>query len=88
MLLPMLVAIIRIRVHLRVYGYCCRDYEPTSQMLALFNSKMYDKSEMDKADRGDNTLTLQALELNDADDMFDLLMRFGEDCLIPPAEKL
>lgn len=82
MLLPMLVAIIRIRVHLKVYGHCCPDYEPTRHMLDLFHSKMYEKIEMEKDKQGeDNTLTLKALDLDEADEMFNLLAQFEEKCL-------
>ncbi|XP_015121235.1 uncharacterized protein LOC107044020 [Diachasma alloeum] len=82
MLLPMLVAIIRIKVHLRVYGHCCHDYEPTRHMLDLFNSKLYEKNAMEKNKQGEElTLTLEALELDEAAEMFDLLAQFEEKCL-------
>ena len=37
----MLVAIIRIRIHLKVYNECCSSFKPSKQMLEQFNSNMY-----------------------------------------------
>ncbi|KAH0555273.1 hypothetical protein KQX54_016681 [Cotesia glomerata] len=45
MLLPMLVALIRIRIHMSVHGHCCKNYTPTEYMLQLFTSKIYESSE-------------------------------------------
>lgn len=41
MLLPMLMAIIRIRSHMSTLQLCCKSYNPTKYMVQLFNSNMY-----------------------------------------------
>lgn len=89
MLMPMLVSIMRIRIHLRVHGYCCRDYIPSKAMLENFNASMYDKKTttlQDSAtDDANNVLSLDELQLDDADEMLDLLAQYEETCLLSGA---
>ncbi|KAK3926574.1 General transcription factor II-I repeat domain-containing protein 2 [Frankliniella fusca] len=40
--LRMLEALIRLRVHLKVDGLCCKGFVPTTDMFSRFNSKMYE----------------------------------------------
>lgn len=40
----MLVALIRIRMHMSVYRVCCMNYNPTKDMLDRFNRNMYQKN--------------------------------------------
>lgn len=44
MLMSMLVAIMRIRIHMRVFNVCCTNYEITDHMFSLFNNSIYEKS--------------------------------------------
>ncbi|CAG5100548.1 Protein of unknown function [Cotesia congregata] len=44
LLLPMLTALMRIRIHMKVMKICCTNYSPPEHMLKLFNSKMYEVS--------------------------------------------
>lgn len=62
MLLPMLVAIMRIRIHMRVFNVCCTKYEITEQMLALMNSNIYEKSPYLTEELDDLNLT-EAMDL-------------------------
>lgn len=46
--MPMLVALMRIRIHLNVLGLCCKNYCPTPYMLQLFNThNMYNTDSVD-----------------------------------------
>lgn len=40
----MLVAIMRIRIHMRVFDVCCTKYVITDHMFSLFNNDIYEKS--------------------------------------------
>eukprot|EP00064_Thunnus_orientalis_P000323 superscaffoldBa00000016_g323 len=39
--------ILHIRASMQRYGICCHQFEPTGEMLALFNTDMYDKDQED-----------------------------------------
>lgn len=47
MLIPMLVALMRVRIHMRVFNICCKDYTPSEKMLKRFTSQMYKNQEQD-----------------------------------------
>ncbi|KYM94187.1 hypothetical protein ALC62_15181 [Cyphomyrmex costatus] len=57
--MPMLVALMRTRIHMNVLGLCCKNYCPTPHILALFNShNMYEieSSQTELSDYEDNFL--------------------------------
>lgn len=62
MLIPMLVALIRVRIHMSVQGVCCKTYEPTQRMLSRFNKSMYESDPTDQINP-DDRLLLEAFEL-------------------------
>ncbi|XP_044593789.1 uncharacterized protein LOC123271507 isoform X2 [Cotesia glomerata] len=41
MLIDMLVSLMRIRIHMRVFKLCCKNYMPTDDMVKRFTSQMY-----------------------------------------------
>ncbi|CAG5102792.1 Protein of unknown function [Cotesia congregata] len=47
MLIPILVALMRVRIHMRVFNICCKDYTPSEKMIKRFTSQMYKNQEQD-----------------------------------------
>lgn len=85
MLINMLVSLMRIRIHMRVFELCCKNYMLTDDMLKRLTSQMYEsqkvtkKSDEDDNDdniASDNFLTamnlLEYSEDNNKDDIDDI----------------
>lgn len=58
----MLVAIMRIRIHMRVFNVCCTKYEITEHMFELFNSNIYEKSHYLTEELNDHNI-IEAIDL-------------------------
>lgn len=63
LLLPMLTALMRIRIHMKVMKVCCKNYSPPDHMLKLFNSKMYEVSAKNTVEA--NTVETNTIETAD-----------------------
>ncbi|CAD6238482.1 GSCOCG00012538001-RA-CDS [Cotesia congregata] len=83
MLIDMLVSLMRIRIHMRVFKLCCKNYMPTDDMVKRFTSQLYESQKvtkkLDEDDNNDNMAsdnlitTMNLLEYSeDNDDKDDI----------------